>query len=90
MDGDIFLAPLDGRLVECTSIEDAVAIKTADGLLRNGDACTASELHRLAGILIRYGCQLEADRLSNRAIRLRAAQFLNEATGTSSPVDWYN
>jgi hypothetical protein len=85
MDGDIFLAPLDGQTVECTSIEDAVAIKTADGLLRNGDTCTESELRRLAGILIRYGRQHEAERLSNRVSRIRAAQFLEETIGYQRP-----
>jgi hypothetical protein len=84
-DGDMFPAPLQGRLVECTCVGDAVAIKTADALLRDGDACTASELQRLAGILTRYQCQDEADKLTHRASRLRAAQFLRETTGYRRP-----
>ena len=85
MDGDVFLVPLNGRSVECTSIEDAIAIKTADDLLRDGDACTPSELHRLAGILTRYGCRPEAEKLSSRASRIRAAQFLKETIGYERP-----
>ena len=34
-DDDVFLAPLQGRLVECISIEDAVTIKTANGIIDN-------------------------------------------------------
>jgi hypothetical protein len=84
-DGDTFLAPLQGRLVACQSIEDAVAVKTADALLRNGDNGTAAELQRLAGILVRYDCHDEAERLAHRVSRLRAAQFLNDTTGYQRP-----
>jgi hypothetical protein len=85
-EGDTFLAPLQGRLVQCNCVEDAVAIKTADALLRNGDTCTASELQRLAGILTRYNCHDEAAKLTNRATRQRAAEFLRRSTGYQRPA----
>jgi hypothetical protein len=80
-DGDVFIAHLRGRLVNCISIDDAVAVKTAEALLRNGDAATPSELQRLAGILTRYDCHEEAQELSHQASRLRAAQFLKDSVG---------
>jgi hypothetical protein len=90
MDGDVFLAPFEGQLVECHSVEDAVAIKTAGQLLRTGDSVTASELHRLANALSRYGFEQHAEKLRNQLNRLRAAQFLSRFVGYERPATPYN
>jgi hypothetical protein len=66
--GDIFFAWLDGRQIQCSSVDDAVAIKTADALLRDGDACTDSELQRLASVLTRYDCYKAAQKLTIRPL----------------------
>jgi hypothetical protein len=84
--GDTFLVALQGRLVTCTSLKDAVAIKTADALLRDGDSSTASELYRLAVVLTRYDCPSEAQQLTRKASRLRAAEFLTRTVGYQRPV----
>jgi hypothetical protein len=82
---DVFLAPLQGKRVECSSIEDAVAVKTADALLRNGDACTTTELRRLSCILAKYNCHEAAERLSQMAARQRAAEYLTRTVGYERP-----
>jgi hypothetical protein len=84
--GDTFLVALKGRLVTCTSLEDAIAIKTADSLLNDRVISTASELYRLAGVLARYDCPIEAEQLTHRASRLRAAEFLNRTVGYRRPT----
>jgi hypothetical protein len=79
-DGDRFVVLLQGRAVECLSLEDAAAIKMADGLLADGDShiYSSDELDRIAGVLLRYGRQQAAETLAQRASRLRAAKFLND------------
>jgi hypothetical protein len=84
-DGDIFLTSFQGLQVKCRTVEDAVAIKTADALLRDGDSATACELQRLATILLRYDCPDGADKLSQQANRQRAAEFLTRTVGYERP-----
>jgi hypothetical protein len=88
--GDTFLVALKGRLVTCTSLKDAIAIKTADAMLRDGDSSTASELYRLAGVLMRYDCPSEAEQLTHKASRLRAAEFLTRTVGYQRPLAPYS
>jgi hypothetical protein len=88
--GDTFLVGLQGRLVKCTSLADAVAVKTADALLRDGDSSTPSELQRLACVLMRYDCPSEAEQLTHKASRLRAAEFLTHTVGYRRPIAPYN
>lgn len=66
---DVFLAPLQGRLVECISIEDAVAIKTANGIIGNSESRRFSPfaLDRLVVVLRRYGCDTAADAIAKRS-----------------------
>jgi hypothetical protein len=87
--GDTFLVGLQGRLVECRSLKDAVAVKTAEDLLRDRWSSTPSELHRLADVLTRCGCQDEAELLTHRASRLRAAGFLTLTAGVANRADRY-
>ncbi len=75
-DADVFLASLQGNVVQCSTVEDAIAIKTADSLLRDGGVATSSELDRLADVVTRYGCLKAGELLSHRASRQRAAEFL--------------
>jgi hypothetical protein len=81
----LFFVGLQGRSIECRSLDDAVAIKNADTLLRDGDGSTVSELHRLAGVLMRYNCPSEAEQLTRKASRLRAAEFLIRTVGYQPP-----
>jgi len=79
MQGKVFEAQLQGRIVECVSADDALDIKAADLTLANPDDVRPDELERLAGVLLRYGCDPAAEQLNERARRLRAVQFLIDA-----------
>jgi hypothetical protein len=81
MDTTFYFASLEGELIECKLHSDAEAINRADVLLREATLGTPGELHALAVVLVRYGCQRAAERLTNRASRLRAALFLTECLG---------
>jgi hypothetical protein len=84
-DGDIFLASFGGKRIECRSVEDAIAVNTADALSRNGDCATASEFQRLATVLTRYNCVEGAKEFSGRAARQRATDFLHRSVGYERP-----
>jgi hypothetical protein len=79
MQGKVFEVPLQGRIVECVSADDALDIKAADLTLANPDDVRPGELERLAGVLLRYGRDHAAEKLNERARRLRAVQFLMDA-----------
>jgi hypothetical protein len=76
MNTTFYFASLEGELIECKSHNDAKAINRADTLLREVACGAAGKLRALAVVLVRYGCQRAPERLTNRANRLRAAQFL--------------
>jgi hypothetical protein len=82
METAFYFASLEGDLIECTSNSDAEAINRADLLLRGVVCGTAGELHALAVVLVRYGRQRPAEKLTNRASQLRAAQFLTAGDRT--------
>jgi hypothetical protein len=84
MNTTFYFASLEGELIECKLHSDAEAINRADILLRDMARGTAGELHAVAVVLVRYGCQRAAERLTNRASRLRAAQFLTERLAVAS------
>jgi hypothetical protein len=83
--GDTFVVHLRGRSIKCTSLEDAVAIKTADDVLRDMHGMTAEELHRLAEVLLRYDCPDEAETFMHEASRLRAAEVIAHSVGGPRP-----
>jgi hypothetical protein len=85
-DGDVFLAAIGGRRVECRTIEDAIGVKSADVLIRTGEACSLAELERLIAILKRYGCTEAASRLSQQRVRQHAAEFLSNSVGYRRPM----
>jgi hypothetical protein len=87
MDADpqSFAASLQGYAVECMTVEDAIAVIRADAVLRDKEVCKPAELDRLAAIVTRYGHPRFAEALSNRAVRLRAAEFLLNMTGYEIP-----
>ena len=84
-DRDIFLGRVQGRVIHCESVQDAIAINTVDALLKNSDVCTASELQRLGAVLVRYHCHDEAEKLSHLASRPRAMQLLTGSVGYERP-----
>jgi len=53
---DTFSITLAGRVVECVSLEDAVAVKTAEDILSGQDSTPyqPATLERLAEVLVRY------------------------------------
>jgi hypothetical protein len=85
---DLFVANLQGELVSCDSLDDAVAVKTANDILRYRTDCdfTPRELDRLAGVLIRYGRDADAETLSHYSSRQRAALFLRHSVGYERPA----
>jgi hypothetical protein len=85
-DGDVFLAAIGGRRVECRTLDDAIGVKSADVLIRTGEACSLAELERLIAILKRYGCTEAASRLSQQRVRQHAAEFLSNSVGYRRPM----
>jgi hypothetical protein len=75
---ETFHVPLEGFIVECESVADAVAVKNADEVLsdRGLSSYAPVELDRLADVLTRYGRQSAANVLRSEAQRRRAAAFL--------------
>lgn len=85
---DIFLAMIGGRRVQCSTVEDAVAIKTADDVIRNGGATTTLiELQRLIEVTRRYACVEATDKLSQCLVRQRAADFLTRTVNYQRPAE---
>jgi hypothetical protein len=84
--GDVFLAAIGGRRVECLTLEDAIAVKSADVLIRTGEACSLADLERLIAVLTRYGCTEAATRLSQQLVRQRAAEFLRNSVAYQRPM----
>ncbi len=78
---DVFLVALEDRVVECISMEDAIAIKNAHSILggEGGQDYSSFELGRLVVILKRYDCHSAANALGHRANRARAAEILKKA-----------
>jgi hypothetical protein len=75
---DAFIVAFEGRLVECVSLDDAIAIKQSGAILSQGAPhdFSAAELNRLAGVLARYGKEKSAERISQLASYARAMRFL--------------
>jgi len=80
-----FAANLQGYAVECITVEDAIAVIRADGVLSDREVSKPMELDRLAAVLTRYGHVRFAEALSHRAVRLRAAEFLLGMAGCEVP-----
>jgi hypothetical protein len=76
---DIFQVPLQGFMVECESIEDAVAVKNSDAFICGRDTVTytPAELETMAAVLKRYGRRSAAEILVGQANRIRAAELLS-------------
>jgi len=68
-DSDLeFRLKLCGHVVECATLEDAVAVKSADDILRGDDPTPyrPEQLQRLADVLVRYGHRQAASTLIER------------------------
>jgi hypothetical protein len=80
---DVFVAEFQREFIECTSVDDAVALMTADTLLQSDSAqdCTPRELDRLIDVLVRYGQTAAATTFRRISARLRAAAFLKANRG---------
>jgi hypothetical protein len=72
------IVPLQGELVACETVMDAIAIKTADGILNSPDlpGFEPAELERLAQVLIKHGCHGTAQRITANVSRMRAAKLV--------------
>jgi hypothetical protein len=84
---DIFRIPLEGWIVECESVEDAIAVTNANAILSNQStfAYAPADLEQLADVLLRYGRQTAVDTLKRLASRMRAAAFLKDSIGYETP-----
>jgi hypothetical protein len=84
---DLFVVNLGGALIYCESLDDAVAVRTANDVLslHTESDYTPRELDRLAGVLNRYGHDAEAETLSHLSGQQRAAAFLAKAVGYERP-----
>jgi hypothetical protein len=67
-DAENFPIPLAGHVVNCTSLSDAVAVKTAEDILSGADPTPylPAALQRIADILVRYHRADAAQRLAAR------------------------
>jgi hypothetical protein len=65
-EADLFQVTLLGRTVECISLSDAAAVKTANDILLGDDPTpyASSQLAPLADVLVRYGQRWAADKLT--------------------------
>lgn len=70
---ETFRVPLEGWIVECNSIEDAVAVEYAERMLstRNYAGYTPAGIDRLAAILATYGRVSAAVHLRQSACQKR-------------------
>ena len=84
----LFPVPLQGWMVECESIQDAVAVKNADAFISGRDTVvyTPVELDDLATACKRYGRHSAADILNAQASRMRAAAYLQDSIGYKGPT----
>jgi uncharacterized small protein (DUF1192 family) len=85
---DHLQVPLQGWMVECVSIEDAVSVKNADAFIsgRETNIYSPAELDEMAAILRRYGRKSAAEMLTGQASRMRAAEFLQTSVGYQRPI----
>jgi hypothetical protein len=86
-DGDVFVVRFHHVLVECSSLDDAVAVKSAATLIDDAPPydVPAEKLERLAGVLDRYDLGNAAEQLRRMASRNRAVEFLIRSRGYVSP-----
>ena len=75
----LFVVHFQSELISCDSPDDAIAITTANDILRGRieREFTPEKLNRLAGVLIRYGRDAEAETLSHFSSEQRAAQLFS-------------
>jgi hypothetical protein len=80
---DVFIAEFQHEFIECTSIDDAVALMTADTYLQSDSAqdCTPQELDQLIDVLVRYGQDDSAAAFRRMSSQIRAAGFLKANWG---------
>ena len=83
--GDTLRVTFRGSMVECLSLEDAMAVRAAETMLTNGGACDESPagIERITDVLVSYGRVDEAKTLRHLAARIRAMQFLVGSVGYS-------
>jgi hypothetical protein len=67
-DAEVFTILLTGQVVRCVSLEDAVAVKTAEDILCGNDSTPylPAMLNRIADVLVRYNRLDVAERLVGR------------------------
>ncbi len=85
---DTFAVALEGELVHCDCMNDAVAIKNANHVLSNHAEHHYDwhEVEKMAEIAERYGRHLESESLKRHCAQMRAAQFLYDKTGYQRPL----
>jgi hypothetical protein len=73
---DVFLARFLDGLIECDTMLDAVAVKTADDILSGrSSACRPIHLERLAAVLNHYGQLAGSEMLLAEARRMRGGNI---------------
>jgi hypothetical protein len=84
---DILLVGFEGRLIECFSLYDAMAVKSAQHALLDDTDCEVQpgELERWAKVLECYGLSDAASQLSQLSAKKRAVQFLVATVGYEPP-----
>jgi hypothetical protein len=84
---DSFLVGFEGRLIECFSLEDAIAVKSAQRALLEDTECDAKpgQLERWAKVMERYDALEAAGQLLQLSQKLRATQFLIASAGYERP-----
>jgi hypothetical protein len=80
-----FLVTLDGQLVHCRNIDDAMTLQAASRILltpQEGDIFPGV-MERIAAVAARYGCEESATAIRRAAVRLRVQAILGD--GAAQP-----
>jgi hypothetical protein len=84
---DSFLVGFEGRLIECASLDDAIAIKSARQALAEDTECdaTTAEFERLVRVLRRHDLHDAAGQLLQLSVKKRALKLLAASFNYTRP-----
>jgi hypothetical protein len=76
-DGETYIVSFQGRSIECSTLEDAINIRIASGVVTEQHSYNFSidELYRFASVLTRYDQHESARTFSQWASRRRVAKY---------------
>jgi hypothetical protein len=87
-DSDTFVVALQGELIHCDNLQDAIAIKNASDVLgeRGDDYFSTRELDEMADALTRYNWPGDARIVRGISAKRRATEYLVQSVGYERPA----